>query len=445
MDLASLPTTEARTHLLQRACNPRQWMNSWESQDRQSQADQESGTNKGELAPSISSRLNEARKLRKEGRTTQAAATLKASIAELDQSNAHPAHKGDAHAALAVTYQEAGLWEGAVAHYMHSIDLFQKAGSHDNASLLVTLYNNLAMVCRELGRSEEAELAYVTAIEFHDTHLGPNAPDSLATLYGNLAYLYHDMGLCEAAYDMQRLAAEVIKTHTPDDQFGLMHATRRAGIFAATGGRMPEAARCFEHARKLLSEMQSAPESTHTELVINEATSFLAMNRDADALALYERASAAIRSRVNPDELLLALVENNIGCILLRQKKYEESVLALINSHDLQRNHPAADLSARAEVLHNLALAYDGTQNLAAARAYRETARQLLEFVSDDVKQKLSTAEIAGEAVPSESVTKEANPAERAYVRLPVHVASKKKGGAESLVVPLRTETINWL
>ncbi len=445
MDLASLPIPEARTHLLNRATNAAEWMAHWQSREAKGQVVVSDSGRKAADASDLSA-LREASALRKGGNSAQAALRFNSLIAQLEAKQGPGVVRAEAHAGLAVTYQESGLWEGALKHYMLAIDFYQTAGADGNALVLVTLYNNLAMVCRQLGRTEEAELAYVTAIEMHDAHLGILHADSLISLYANLAYLYHDIGLCRAAFEMQRLVAEVTRKQLPDDKIGLVHALRKAGIFAATAGEAGQAVRCFEHSRNLLSKLENAPESTHTELLINEATACLSLERTDEALALYERAAVAIQSRTGSDDLLLALVENNIGCLLLKKSKYDDAVAALMNSHDLQRNHPAADLTARAEVLHNLALAYDGIENRAAAAAYRDSSRQLLELVSDETKQRLSAAQNTRSSVPSHAVTREANPAERAYVRLPSHVPMQRRSDmTDAFVIPLRTETIDWL
>jgi len=65
--------------------------------------------------------------------------------------------------------------------------------------------------------------------------------------------------------------------------------------------------------------------------------------------------------------------------------------------------------------------------------------------VSDETKDKLATARQQGCGLPSASVTCESNLAERAYVRTPVLSSSQKKAATDSLSVPLRTETIDWL
>jgi tetratricopeptide (TPR) repeat protein len=253
------------------------------------------------------------------------------------------------------------------------------------------------------------------------------------------------MALGTAAFEMQRLATELIKSHSPGDSLSHVHGLRRAGIFAATAGQLKPAVACFEEARKLISQIASAPEATNTELLINEATACLGLDLNDEALALYDRAATAIERRSSPDALLLALVQNNIGCLMLRQRKYDMAIMRLTQANELQRNHPAADLSSRAEILHNLSLAQEGAGNPAAAKAYQEASLQLLEFVSDETRDKLAAARNQRAELPSASVTRESNLAERAYVRTPVLVSTQKKAVVDTLKVPLRTETINWL
>jgi tetratricopeptide (TPR) repeat protein len=442
MDLASLSPVEARTHLLARAAQPSEWMQQWDRRGERSEL-RDSAEPMTNLSADLSSLLGEGRRLRDKGNTMEAAAVLQDAIQKMIERTSGPESLGEAHAQLGVVWHEAGLWEGAVSEYMRAIDFYQKAGSEGNAKVLVRLYNNLAMVCRELGRTDEAELAYVTAIEFHDAYIGAAGPESLATIYENLAYLYQEMGLADAAYDLERLAMEVYKKYLPEDKLGALHTLRRAGIFAATGGNAVAALKCFEQARRDLGGIPSVPESVHVELLINEATCSVSLGLADDALALYERAAVALHGKSDP--LLLALVANNVGCILLGQKKFPEAVAALVDAHDLQRNHPAADQSARAEALHNLALAYDGLSNTSAAAACRSASRQLLEWVSEDVRLKLTDAHVAREAVASSSIHREVNPRERAYMRMPALVPVLKQAKPLETPIPLRTETIQWM
>lgn len=444
MEIASLPVNEARTHLITRASDPKQWVSAWSSTNASTTAEARSLQHEASapIADPTQAAIKNAARLRGQGRYQESSSILKALLEDMPSQNI-PADKALVHSSLAVTFHEAGQLEGALEHYMQAIDLYQRAGSRTNASVLFRLYNNLAMICRMLGRMDESELAYITAVEFHDSHISTGDPASLASVYGNLAFLYHETGLGDAACDMQKLAIELLKQHAPEEKLDRVNAQRRAGIFAAAAGRHAEAVRSFESARALLGTAPQASESLHIELLICEGTSSLALGLNEDALALYERASTTLQRRTHPDELLLALLENNIACILLRQNRAEHALTALCNAHDLLRNHPAADLVAKAEVFHNLALTHELLGNANAAAQYRASAHTVLNAVSEEVRLMLQDCEAQGQSVPSSHIHRQANVNERAYARLPAPPPSQRKAQATSkLVIPLRSETI---
>lgn len=444
MEIASLPVTEARTHLMTRATDPKQWVSAWSSGNGCSPPESRNlkhEASEPEPDPTQAAVKNAAR-LRSQGRFQESAVLLK-TLLEKENTERPQADRALIQSGLAVTFHESGQLEAALEHYMHAIDQYQRAGSRTHAAVLFRLYNNLAMICRMLGRLDEAELAYITAVEFHDSHIGNSDAASLAALYGNLAFLYHETGLADAALDMQRLAIELLKQHAPEEKLDRVNGLRRAGIFAAAAGRHAEAVRSFEAARALLGSMPQAPESLHLELLICEGTSSLALGLNDDALALYERASTALQRRPHPDELLLALLENNIACILLRQNRAEHALTALCNAHDLLRHHPAADLVAKAEVFHNLALTHQLLGNAQAAAQFRASAHAVLAAVSEEVQLMLQDCEAQGQSVPSSHIHRHANLKEQTYARLPAPPpAPKKSSAAGQLVIPLRSDTI---
>jgi tetratricopeptide (TPR) repeat protein len=443
MDIASLSAAEARTHLMTRASDAKQWVSAWSVRN----GGRAASGNVHEVEPlalgndPLDSAVRNAARLRGQGRYPEAVAILRAwfedGTRELTQSE-----QGAVFSGLAVTFHESGQLEAALEHYMQAIDRYQRAGSQEHAEVLFRLYNNLAMVCRMLGRLDEAELAYITAVEFHDSHIGATDPASLAAVYGNLAFLYHDTGLGSAACDMQKLAVELLKQHAPEDKLERVQGLRRAGIFAAGAGSHADAVRSFEAARALLGTVAKAAESLQVELLICEGTSSLALGLGEDALALYERASTALQRRAHPDELLLALLENNIGCILLRMERTEQALTAFSNAHDLLRSHPASDLVARAEVLHNLALAYEILGSQQAAQQFRESARAVLHSVSEEVRLMIEDCEALGQAVLSSQIQRRVGLNEKAYARLPMPPPSLRKvHPTGQLVIPLRSET----
>ncbi len=444
MDIAPSPASEARTHLITRSSATAEWVQSRSSYASDETVDQSEHWHAAtDITPDpVKSAVNAAARLRTQSRYQEAAAILRAMLDESGEKLSEP-ERASVHSGLAVTCHEAGQLEAALEHYMHGIDQYQKAGSRAHAAVLFRLYNNLAMICRVLGRVDEAELAYITAVEFHDTHIGSSDPVSLAALYGNLAFLYHETGMGDAACDMQRLAVEMLKQHAQDDKPERVNALRRAGIFAASAGRHAEAVRSFEAARALLATVPKIAESLHVELLVCEASSSLALELNEDALALYERASTALQRRAHPDELLLALIENSIGCILLRQNRAEHALTALNNAHDLLRAHPAADLVARAEVLHNLALTHELLGNHKAAVQFRTCEHALLASVSEEVRLMLADCEARGQSVPSSHIHRHANLKDQAYVRLPSPPPSlRNTHPTGKLVIPLRSETI---
>jgi tetratricopeptide (TPR) repeat protein len=387
-------------------------------------------------------KLCEAEQLRSQNKHSQALTTIRLALAEaredipIDQS-------AGGHAQLALTAQEMGLWEQAKRSYMSAIDAYQKAGTSEHAEVLVHLYNNIAMTCRELGAMDEAELAYVTAIELHELNLSGEDMESLSTLYANLAYLYHDMGMPSEAYEVQTFAKSLLERGMGIDRLTIVQAIRRAGVFAASAQRDVEAIQCFTKARDLLTRVSTAHPRLLCELWVSEAVCLHSLDHLTEALHYYRRAVDHLSHPSFMDELLQARLLNNVGCIYLQQKHHERAISALTHAHKLLKHHFTADITVRAEVLHNLALCYAGLGDHTASQRYRTASQNLLTHVSEEVKQKLEYAEKAHTAVASDAVV-QTQTADKTYVALPVSITVAPSTIAQAMVVPLTTETIDW-
>jgi tetratricopeptide (TPR) repeat protein len=440
MDLASLPLHEARAHLLARAAAPDQWM--LRRKQNSVGGARPLKRNLPATEPVIA-KLQAAGDARKQGRHTQASAMFKAAVSEISDRPGTPmAVLGDAQSGLAVTCQEMGLWEQARKSYMAAIDAFQHAGTHEHADALVTLYNNIAMTCRELGDCEEAELAYVTAIELHESHLPHEHAESLTSLYGNLAYLYHDQGLSNEAHEVQSFAVSILERFSPGDHSGIVQGLRRAGVFAASAGRHNEAIECYSDARRRLTADNSPPPRLLCDLWVSEAVSRHALGQTEECLRLYSHAMEHLDTPSYRDDILLATLQNNVGCIHLGAGHLEEASMILTQAQGLLKRHPAADVGVRAEVLHNLAIVYEKMEQQEAAASFRDASKNLLQFVSQDLRLKLTHAEQQQLALPADTTVKVHR--SEAYVALPVCLVSHKERAMAAMVIPLTTETLTW-
>jgi tetratricopeptide (TPR) repeat protein len=440
MELTSLSLPEARAELLKRAAAPDQWFL------RRPRARARTTPIKRSLAhaPAVAERLKSAKQTRKAGKHVIAAEQYKSALEEIHASPASPlALAGEAQAGLALTSQEMGHWEQAKNAYIAAISAYQKAGTHEHAETLVSLYNNIAISCRELGQCEEAELAYVTAIEMHETHLPHEQAASLASLYGNLAYLYHDQGLSGEAFELQRFAAAMIERTTPEDHVGIVDGYRKAGVFAASSERHMEAILSFSGARQRINSEENPSPLLLCDLWISEAVSRQAIGQYDDSLRLYSHALDHLQTPAYRDDILQATLLNNVGCIQMEQGHLVQAIANFTKSIDLMRSHPAADVGVRAEVLHNLAVAYDKLDQRVAAAAFRDASRGLLQFVSDDLRLKLSHAEEEHAAIQARPhVTTERSYI--TYVALPLAVSTQTDKRGTSMLIPLTTETISW-
>jgi tetratricopeptide (TPR) repeat protein len=439
MELTSLTLPEARAELLKRAASPDQWFL------RRPRARARTGSIKRSLttAPAVQERLKAAANTRAQGKHVSATQQYKTALEEIQASPASPlALVGQGYAGLAVTSQEMGHWEQAKKSYMAAISAYQKAGTHEHAEILVRLYNNIAMSCRELGQCEEAELAYVTAIEMHETHLPHEQAASLASLYGNLAYLYHDQGLSGEAYEIQRFAAAMIEKTTPEDHLGAVDGHRKAGVFAASAGRHMEAILCFNGARQRINSEDEPSPHLLCDLWISEAVSRQALNQNDDSLRLYQHALEHLNTPAYRDDILQATLLNNVGCIQMEAGELEYAISNFTKSVDLMRSHPAADVGVRAEVLHNLAVAYEKLEQRTAAAAFRDASRNLMQFVSADVRAKLAHAEEEHAVLQAGPITTTRSYV--TYVALPIAVSTQKDRSPASMAIPLTTETISW-
>ena len=105
MELASLPITEARTHLLVRASDPTAWINNWRKAEQPSEARPLGRT---PCQPEHQEIAN-GRRLQKAGEVNKAIIAFQTAITELQRTPDGTTILGEAHAGLAVTFQESGL------------------------------------------------------------------------------------------------------------------------------------------------------------------------------------------------------------------------------------------------------------------------------------------------------------------------------------------------
>jgi tetratricopeptide (TPR) repeat protein len=342
---------------------------------------------------------------------------------------------------LAVQHHEAHRWEEAATAYHEAIRESEDRAATQDWKVTARLHNNLAMVLRELDRSAEAEDHYVKALVAYDAAPQHEVADEICALLGNLAFLHFDCGQYSDALKVQDRALAVCEMHRAEDLFTLGENKRRAGIFAYFADQSATAQRHFERALELIEQTGCEQTSAVIELLINLAATHLKTEDYANALLVSGHAARKLDESASSDDLLLAAVLNNIGCLQLRLGRPDEARDALNWGLRLLKAHPVSDDTARAETYHNLALAHEALGNQTSAQVYRRFAKELFISIGDDCRTKIELAEAAQQSVVS-SAAKPSNPVTQTFVRQPVRVSHTMAPGALSL--PMKTETIEW-
>ena len=344
--------------------------------------------------------------------------------------------------AKAVRLHDESRWEDAAHCYAQAIEQCESGQLNADWKTTARLHNNLAMVLRELDRSAEAEDHYIKALIAYDSVAQADVAGEISSLLGNLAYLHFDCGRYDDALKVQQRALEVSRLHLKSDAVTTGQNERRAGIFAYFADQPGLSLQHLDRALSSLSQMGAERSATHVELLVNLAAVELRLEKFAEALNTSNKAAELLADGDRGDELLLAVVLNNIGCLQLRQGNPGAALDALNWGMRILKAHPASDDTARAEIFHNLALAHEGLANATSAAVCRRFAMDLFSSISEDCRAKLKIAGARNQSVPSSGGRPVVAAAEQAFIRQPVRVSLSSSSGVFAL--PMKTETIEW-
>ena len=345
---------------------------------------------------------------------------------------------------MALTSHDAGLWDIAVTHYERAIDLIDQTPDIADWKTSARLRNNLAMAYREINRSTEAEGCYLKAIALYQAASEADHAGDLASLQGNLAYLYYDRGSFSEALAVQLKAVGLSRRCLAPDDLALHSTERRAGIFAYLAESGQQALTHFSAARAVLDLADEKRSPAYAELLVNIAAAKLQLGQTEAALSTYREAAELIQALRGDDDLFHAAVLNNQGCLYLQLDQADRALECFNRCLNAYKRNPATDDASRAEVFHNLSLAWEKAGNQGLADLYQRHATELLEHLTEDCRAKLIIASRSRVCVPSESATAPVmeRPTVQTFSRLPSTPGVRTK--VSRLALPIKTETIDW-
>jgi tetratricopeptide (TPR) repeat protein len=283
-------------------------------------------------------------------------------------------------------YVEAGK------EYQQSAGIYRALGPQFEAHLSIVLFNLAEAMCGQ-GKWREADGIFGESLTLSRRALGPKHVRTAADLnaLGNVSMMLSDMPRAEALLG-EALAIER-ENYPADFQLGstlaaLSALRRRAGkpdealplaeealsvTLKAEGTEGPESAMMYRNvaqihwtagrtdralplyrkARAILERLGATSDPKYAALLSQEGLALM----DDGKLGLAEsgmKRAIELLSRVPADELELAVAQNNLGLLRMRQKKYREAdelITKALSTEQLYNSQDAAQISRMRDTL----------------------------------------------------------------------------------------------
>jgi len=283
-------------------------------------------------------------------------------------------------------YVEAGK------EYQQSAGIYRALGPQFEAHLSIVLFNLAEAMCGQ-GKWREADGIFGESLTLSRRALGPKHVRTAADLnaLGNVSMMLSDMPRAEALLG-EALAIER-ENYPADFQLGstlaaLSALRRRAGkpdealplaeealsvTLKAEGTEGPESAMMYRNvaqihwtagrtdralplyrkARAILERLGATSDPRYAALLSQEGLALM----DDGKLGLAEsgmKRAIELLSRVPADELELAVAQNNLGLLRMRQKKYREAdelITKALSTEQLYNSQDAAQISRMRDTL----------------------------------------------------------------------------------------------
>ncbi|MCY1056198.1 tetratricopeptide repeat protein [Nannocystis sp. SCPEA4] len=211
---------------------------------------------------------------------------------------------------LGNSFYFSGRREEALRTYEEARRIAELAHGPDHPEVGDAL-NGVGATLDELGRDDEALAAYETSLAIRRKHLGENHPDVAGSL-GNIAVTLAKLGRHAEAERVTRQAGSILRAvhgeQHPEIATNLLHLANLAHV----GGRHAEAA---ELAREAVAMFTASLGPEHPDVAYAlSALAFILLDANEPLAALEPaRRALALRTRANPDPLLVAESQLRLG------------------------------------------------------------------------------------------------------------------------------------
>jgi CHAT domain-containing protein/tetratricopeptide (TPR) repeat protein len=333
--------------------------------------DQANSNENGSSQPDVRMKIEQADKLRSEGKYSDAAVIWRQllAVAEkyLDQNDPVIAHSLNN---LAWLLKAQGDYNAAEPLYRRALSIREKALGPEHPDVAKSL-NNLAVLQIDLGRYSAAELMLYHSLAIREKALGPDHPDVGDTL-NNLAGLLGAQGKYSAAEPIYRRALSIQeKVLGPDHPDVGDTLNNLAGLYRDQGKHSASGPMLYRSLA--IREKSLGPDHPDIANSLNNVAGLLSVQgQDSAAEPLYRRALSIREKALGQDHPDVANSLNNLAGLLRRQGKHAEAEFFQRRSLKIYEEVYSQEHPFTATSLNNLAGLLDlQGQNSAAEILYR--------------------------------------------------------------------------
>jgi len=284
----------------------------------------------------------------------------------------------------------------AESYFQQAVEEFRKLGPAYEAHLAASLLNLAATLCTE-GRRTEGGRDYEEALALHRHSLGPRHIRTLVNI-NRLADNYMKLGEADKAQKLYSEALAIERELFPDD-VQLAHSLGGLAAFHLSLGQAAEALPLAEEGLDVARRAAGEDSSDAAKMYACVAEIRRILGQPVRALPLYRKARSIYEKSFGPDDLRIApilsqegliligegkltlaeqaltgalrtlgsgcpaclpeiaVAENNLGVLRLRQKRYAEADQLFSHVLSLQNQYSSRPGSEAAATLQNLEIA----------------------------------------------------------------------------------------
>jgi len=311
--------------------------------------------------------------------------------------------------AVAVTYQDLGIYEPASTVAKQAFDLYrQEAGADDPRTLLAM--GDLGILLNWQGEAGTAEPILRESLERRRNTLGPDHPETLCAMH-NLASLLKDAGSFDEA---ERLLSDALERRTRvlgEDHPATISIMQNKALLLQELGRLTEAETLLRDVCRRNRRLRGDRHSITLASINNLGVVLDFQGKIAEAEVCYRESLEGQRRVLGDDhpETLSSL--NNLGAILFMQGKFEAAEISFREALSKRQEVLGEDHASTIQSMSNLGAVLATQGKRADAEPYfRGTLERFRRKLGDTHPDTLTAAENVGTLLLDQGKDVEAAP-----------------------------------